>query len=52
MKTLESLLKRYVDKYGYDLDAIRKEYCGAHCGPADLIEFKAIWNEEMNRIGG
>lgn len=47
-KALETLINQYIDKYGFDLKAIRKEYCGSHCGEEDLIEFQKIYEEELN----
>ena len=49
MRALETLLVRYVEKYGYDLEAIRKEYCGEHCGSEDLKVFTEIYNEEKEK---
>ena len=46
---LETLLKKYVEKYGYDLKSIRKEYCGDHCGTKDLEEFEKIFEEELKK---
>lgn len=48
-KSLETLLRGYVDKYGYDLKAIRERYCGIHCGSKDLIEFTKIFKEELQK---
>lgn len=47
---LETLLKRYVEKYEYNLRDIRKEYCGIHCSEKDLIEFEKIFDEEVKRL--
>lgn len=49
MVSLAQLLERYVDKYGYDLEAIRYEYCGSHCGDGDLQTFTEIFNQEKER---
>lgn len=48
-ESLESLLVAYVDDYGYDLESIRLEYCGSHCGIEDLNIFTQIYNEELNK---
>lgn len=45
---LKELLLRYRKKYGFDLEAIRYEYCGSHCGEKDLQVFTEIFNEERN----
>lgn len=47
MRALETLLAKYVERYSYDLKAIRNEYCGTHCGTQDLIEFEKIYKEEL-----
>ena len=47
--TLDALLKQYVEKYGYDLESIRNEYCGSHCSSKDLKEFTLIYNEELGK---
>lgn len=47
---LETLLKLYVEKFDYDLEAIRNKYCGTHCGEQDLIEFTKIYKEELNAL--
>lgn len=47
-KALETLINQYIKKHGFDLSAIRYEYCGSHCGIEDLIEFEKIYQEELN----
>lgn len=50
IEDLRKELEAYVRDYGYDLKAIRAEYCGKTCDlDTDLKEITAIYNEEMSR---
>lgn len=49
MGALINLLAKYVDRYEFDLKAIRLEYCGVICGDQDLISFTRIYKEELDR---
>lgn len=43
LSALKTLLKHYVNKYGYDYKAIRNEYC--QCGEEDYYKFMEILKE-------
>ncbi|QIK68763.1 glucosaminidase domain-containing protein [Erysipelothrix sp. HDW6C] len=45
MNDLRTLLQSYVERFGYDLKAIRDLYC--QCGYGDLETFTEIYNNEL-----
>lgn len=48
MSSLRYHMELYVAKYGYDLRAIRSEYC-YECGETDVVEFTKIYQEEIEK---